>query len=73
MHTHKRWAALVQAVLTKACYKLATLGVELFLWPSRKEGSDLIDQVAEITVGATDGSSLAMKGLSISLQGLFRV
>ena len=43
-------------------YKLATLAVESF-GRLRKQGSDLIDQMAAIIVGGTDGSSLARKGV----------
>ena len=43
-------------------YKLATLAVESF-GRLGKEGSDLIDQVAESIAGGTDASSLGWKGV----------
>ena len=51
-----------QVSLDERSYKLATLAVESF-GRLGKEGSDLIDQVAESIVGGTDGSSLARKGV----------
>ena len=42
-------------------YKLATLAVESF-GRLRKDGSDLVDQVAASIFGGTDGTSLARKG-----------
>ena len=46
----------------KRSYRLATLAVESF-GHLGKEGSDPIDQVTASTVGATDGASLARKGV----------
>ena len=51
-----------QMAFDERSYNLATLAVESF-GRLGKEGSDMIDQVAASTVGGTDASSLARKGV----------